>query len=104
MMSVTFVVTNVKLVVVHIFRFFNHPLKELPAGEGLTLFGWEIRPDLAGFHNIKIILLCKSDKLIICNLFNWLWSAKQPFSLRVHHRILCFTEDTFGVSDVKRIE
>ena len=59
MMGVTFVVTNVKLVVVHIFRFFNHPLKELPAGEGLTLFGWVATPDLAGFHNIKLILLCK---------------------------------------------
>ncbi len=38
---------------------FKPPLKELPAGEGLTLFGWVATPDLAGFHNIKLILLCK---------------------------------------------
>jgi hypothetical protein len=57
--GVTVVVTNIELVVVHIFRFLNHPLKELPAGEGLTLFGWVATPDLAGFHNIKLILLCK---------------------------------------------
>ena len=44
------------------------------------------------------------NKLIICNLFNWSWSAKQPFGLHIHHRILSFTEDTFGVSQVKRIE
>ena len=57
--GVTVVVTNIELVVVHIFRFFNHPLKELPAGEGLTLFGTLMTSYLAGFHNIKLILLCK---------------------------------------------
>ena len=100
-MGVTFVVTNVKLVVVHIFRFFNHPLKELPAGEGLTLFGWVATPDLAGFHNIKLILLCKSNKLIICD-FICFWSAKQTNSLVVHRGILRLCKDALGVSDVKR--
>lgn len=28
------------------------PLKETAAGEGVTLFGWEIRPNLAVFQNI----------------------------------------------------
>jgi len=31
----------------------------LPAGEGLTLFGALMTSHLAGFHNIKLILLCK---------------------------------------------
>jgi hypothetical protein len=52
MACVTHVVTNVKLIEVHISRFLNHPLKELPAGEGLTLFGRVATPDLAGFHII----------------------------------------------------
>jgi hypothetical protein len=59
MACVTHVVTNVKLIEVHISRFLNHPLKELPAGEGLTLFGTLMTSYLAGFHNIKTILLCK---------------------------------------------
>jgi hypothetical protein len=30
---------------------FKTPLKELPAGEGITLFGGVATPHLAGFHN-----------------------------------------------------
>jgi hypothetical protein len=52
MACVTHVVTNVKLIEVHISRFLNHPLKELPAGEGLTLFGTLMTSYLAGFHII----------------------------------------------------
>ncbi len=44
-----------------------------------------------------------SNKLIICDFFRRFWSTKQSFSLCVHHRILCFTKDTLGVPDVKRV-
>jgi hypothetical protein len=44
MMRVTFVVTNVKLEIVHITRFLKAPLKETAAGEGVTLFNRVISP------------------------------------------------------------
>jgi hypothetical protein len=44
MFRVTFVVTNVELVVVHIARFLTAPLKETAAGEGVTLFSRVISP------------------------------------------------------------
>jgi hypothetical protein len=44
------IVPNVELVIVHIARFLTAPLKETAAGEGVTLFGMEIRPFLAVFQ------------------------------------------------------
>jgi hypothetical protein len=52
MVRVTFVVTNVKLKIVHKARFLTTPLKETAAGEGVTLFGWGATPNLAVFQNI----------------------------------------------------
>jgi hypothetical protein len=49
---VTFVVTNVELVIVHKARFLQPLGEETAAGEGVTLFGREIRPNLAVFQNI----------------------------------------------------
>ena len=65
MACVTHIVTNMELVEVHNYRFFYHPLKELPAGEGLTLFGTLMTSYLAGFHNIKTILLCKHQTFFV---------------------------------------
>jgi hypothetical protein len=52
MYGVTDVVTNVKLVIVHYSRLLRLPEKKQAAGEGVTLFGMEIRPFLAVFQNI----------------------------------------------------
>ena len=95
-MGVTFVVTNVELVVVHIFRFFNHPWKETAAGEGITLFDREIKPHLAVFQNIV------SNILIVGNFVCWL-SAKQSYGLGIQNRILSLGKDAFSVSNVKRV-
>ena len=104
MACVTHVVTNVKLVEVHDYRFFNHPLKELPAGEGLTLFGRVATPDLAGFHNIKLILLCKSNLLIVGYATSEIRIATiYPSSLSSHHSVLCRRKDAFSVPYVKRV-
>ena len=53
MPGVTHVVTNVKLVIMHSSPF-NAPLKETAAGEGGTLFGRGINPNLAVFQTILI--------------------------------------------------
>jgi len=100
--SVTLVVTNVELVIVHIFRFFNHPLKELPAGEGLTLFGRVISPHLAGFHNIKLILLCKLNLLVVSYAACKVRIATiQPSCLSSHHSVLSGGKYALGVTNVK---
>jgi len=96
MVSVTFVVTNMELVIVHDCRFLKHPLKETAAGEGLTLFSWVATPNLAVFQNIVL------DKLIVSN-FICNWSAKQSNSLGVHYRIFSLRKDTSGIANVKRI-
>ena len=95
-MGVTFVVTNVKLVIVHICLMFQFSQKETAAGGETSLFDREIKPYLAVFQNIV------SNKLIVGN-FICLWSAKQSSSLRIHHSILSFGEDTLCVPDVKRV-
>jgi len=67
-MRVTFVVTNMELVIMHNSPF-TPPKKETAAGEGGTLFGMEIRPYLAVFQNSV------SDTLITCNTASKVWIA-----------------------------
>ena len=96
-MGVTFVVTNVKLVIVHSCLMFQFSQKETAAGGETSLFDREIKPYLAVFQNIV------SNKLVICYFFRRFGSAKHPKSLCVHHRILSLRKDTFCVPNVKGV-
>ncbi len=97
MSRVVNVVTHMKGVVVHKFSAFLNTLrKETAAGEGITLFDGEIKPHLAVFQNIV------SNKLIVGYFICW-FSAKQTNSLGVHRSIFRLSEDTFCVSNIKRV-
>jgi hypothetical protein len=76
MMGVTFVVTNVKLVIVHSCLMFQFSQKETAAGGETSLFDREIKPYLAVFQNTI------SDILIIGNFFGEIRIAiEQPSGL-----------------------
>ena len=96
MMGVTFVVTNVKLVIVHSCLMFQFSQKETAAGGETSLFGTGINPFLAVFQNIV------SNKLIVSNFVCW-FSAKQTNSLCVHRSIFSLSKDALCVPDVKRV-
>jgi len=97
-MGVTFVVTNVKLVIVHSSLLFQFSQKETAAGGETSLFGRIITPCLAVFQNIV------SNKLIIGNFFGEIRIALvEVSSLGVHYSILGLGKNTFGIAYIKGI-
>lgn len=89
--SVTLIVTNIELVVVHITRLLLLPEKKQSAGEGGTLFGLLMTSDLAVFQTIVNLKkpTVNLNELMIGNFFFTLF-AKQSGSLLLHHSILSF--------------
>ena len=97
-MGVTFVVTNVKLVIVHSCLMFQFSQKETAAGGETSLFGRIITPCLAVFQNIV------SNKLIIGNFFSEIRiTLVEVSSLIVHHGILRLGKNTLGIAYIKGI-